>query len=1657
MKIKKRILSMAMAVLLAINSSPVYAASGGSQIPLSLNGNIESYITDKEYDGLLIAPFQFSDSILAGIELGDDVHLVATKKFDAKNVGNVNVTLSDFRLEGENAENYELPEIAETVTKQVKITKKKVKIAPKHLHIYYGQTKPEQTNEIADYSSQIISGDIVNITAKFQIQYGQEISNNYSVQVDGTIGCDNTNYKGELDSEVKFSVLAYEPTEIATTNTNDYVGVKKATLTAPDGFSISTANKTYSSWSSSIEINLTETQSGTADYYLRNNNSADTEYYNAISTKKTYNYTSIQNKSIIYSSTIEKVDPNSTINFLDSSAFVNGSVNVIVVAKGTAVQKETEIYLGEDGDYIHKTGTAEVKDGIYYYTAVFLFDVPVGTDYFLNRYLKAYTVNSSGTGEKVDVEFIYEDGNGNTNKLTIDNIKPNVDITSIDGNYQNESIKADVTISDLGSGIAKVEYMWDTQFILNGTTQNNYVEFGGYSSGKTNYQFSLSHNDAKWCDESKHTLHLRVTDKSGNVCESELKDAIGSDMLRPNITSVEIRKAESSSVNSILRFLSLGNFANDTIEVAVVADDNEEVENTFASGVNSVMLNGRMMTKNETGEYVCAVSLDEMISDMQIKVIDNANSFTTVAVTDISGGTGLIESNNLIVENGIPAVEFNFSSAGHADDLGNIWFGTNDKTETLTIKALDNKGAVNSGLYSIKITDNGNSIFSKSDFTTIQTEHQKTLNIGDFNDGFHTVAVVVEDNAGNIHSDVIKFYIDCVLPGDSVIAVKSPDCSVVDGDKWFDKDEIITFCVKSSDVDSGLDNISIMINSKEFSFSRNQIETDENGYFVTVTTEGVNPDSEHKYTITGSVTDIANNLLTLAPLTVYKDFENPTVKKLTAEKKNGTLSTILNVLTFGAYSNDTLIFKAYSSDSDFDSGVDYATVNYDGLAEPLRMKAEGNGVFSVEISAGANVFQSDLVIVVFDKCGKSSIICPNIQSAEDGGGTTNGVFVMIETGKPIVSINMPAGDGITRTDGQMWYNSNKTIKITAQDENSGIRNIDLKVNGFNIMSDKNNAFLLKASDTELSTMPNTAEQSYTFDTDFFASKVGEASDGKYTINTEITDNSGNITTNQTVYYIDKVAPKIDKIQFAPETVDGITDTSVFLEKLEYGFYFQTAFTLIINVFDESSSSGLNEVKYRFVPYQDGKKQPELNGTQKITNGKANIEVPNGFKGQVQVFVEALDNAGNRSGEKTTKEYVVDNLSPNINISNNTSTTYKDASGNNLYASESSFTVTVTDTVSGIKEIGCYQNSEKESYNRKIISLNNAGYAVGDSLGDGWIVSNIDANLVTKATKTFSFKTDDNDIVLTFDATDRSGNKEENFKSEKFTIDKTSPIINVVFRNDDDSDLYYNNDRIADITVIDRNFDSNQIKVFLENKLGSVPLVNFAEKSNTEHSAVVIFDEGDYTFNLSGTDLGNQKAIINFSGGNENTFYVDKTKPIVEENFASFSNKLTEDSFNMDKTVTIKVTDHNFNPDYVKLRILNKGAGEAHNNTGMTDVTAEILRGVHWISAGTVHTISFTVSKDAVYQIEITPSDLAGNQSDQRNTTVFEIDKTAPKLQNPNDIKANIYIKSATEQPSATVTFNDKNIKEISIIVKKGMGLTRSHLKKGLKAKCKGQV
>lgn len=548
-------------------------------------------------------------------------------------------------------------------------------------------------------------------------------------------------------------------------------------------------------------------------------------------------------------------------------------------------------------------------------------------------------------------------------------------------------------------------------------------------------------------------------------------------------------------------------------------------------------------------------------------------------------------------------------------------------------------------------------------------------------------------------------------------------------------------------------------------------------------------------------------------------------------------------------------------------------------------------------------------------------------------------------------------------------------------------------------------------------------------------------DGYYRITADYTDRSGNqmkhYVSNQIV--IDRVDPKVDRYEFAPATVDGDSGTEQFIEQLEYGFYFKTDFNVTVYASDPAPSSELNTLTYRLLRYQDGRLMEESSGVARIVNGQANVPVPAGFKGQIYAFVR--DYADNASAEVTPQALVVDQSAPNIEIVTNNSTPYTDANGNRLFVETMSFTVTIRDTVSGLREIGWLQNAELHPTERAVTTIPNTGVRLGDSLGDGWVVTAMDRNLVTEVRRTFSYAADDNDVTLVVDAMDRSANRRSDIRSETVTVDKTAPVIAVnLTGGGHNNGMYYDAERTAAITVTERNFDAARINAVIRNSFGAVPDYSFTGGAGNVYTATVRFLQGNYQFEVNGTDRGNHPATVTYAGGNEREFVVDLTNPAVTTNFDEFEND-AQNNFTHDKTVEIKITEHNFNVNdktRTGLHIYQKKAGEALDRENLVDITDSVLKRSQWSSKGDDHFFSFTFTEEAVYMVTLAPLDLADRSGGQYSTVVFEIDKTQPVVFKRNGVKVepdstefvDIYTRDRSGEPAPTVSFYDTHIDHI---------------------------
>ena len=269
-------------------------------------------------------------------------------------------------------------------------------------------------------------------------------------------------------------------------------------------------------------------------------------------------------------------------------------------------------------------------------------------------------------------------------------------------------------------------------------------------------------------------------------------------------------------------------------------------------------------------------------------------------------------------------------------------------------------------------------------------------------------------------------------------------------------------------------------------------------------------------------------------------------------------------------------------------------------------------------------------------------------------------------------------------------------------------------------------------------------------------------------------------------------------------------------------------------------------------------------------GRINIDAATFNSNNVVVEITATDNAGN--ARVTTNEMInvpiaIDVTKPEINISYN----------NNSVDSESLFKADRVATIAVTE-----RNFKSDNVKIKITNTDGVIPAVS-----GWKKTGGTGNLDdTIWTATIPY-TADGDYEFSIEYTDLADNKSDGAVyaagtqvPEKFTVDKTLPVIDVSYDNNSASNgNYYNAGRTATIVITEHNFDASRVTVTLtatdDDTVAALPIVSGWTDNGDRHTATVSYSNDSlYTFDIAVKDKAGNDAA-DFA---KQTFYVDKTAP-----------------------------------------------------------------------------------------------------------------------------------------------------------------------------------
>ena len=408
-------------------------------------------------------------------------------------------------------------------------------------------------------------------------------------------------------------------------------------------------------------------------------------------------------------------------------------------------------------------------------------------------------------------------------------------------------------------------------------------------------------------------------------------------------------------------------------------------------------------------------------------------------------------------------------------------------------------------------------------------------------------------------------------------------------------------------------------------------------------------------------------------------------------------------------------------------------------------------------------------------------------------------------------------------------------------------------------------------------------------------------DSVYAINIEYADLAGNEQESECKadFTVDKTKPENLKISYSKSVFD------IFLQGITLGFY-KAPVTVTLEA--EDVTSGIKNFTYSYEVDEDASKVNTgasnvvaAVGDDGVTisgsSAKAVFKIDAQFRGKVSF--NTTDNAGNVSDIcKDNKTIVVDDIAPVAEI---TLDGPKKSDKYEQYYSD--YPVTANIKINEANFFAqAFEKIEDISVNPVEIIDEHLKITVTTELNNGTKTEKVykNSDLTTKFIKgdadewnsTIKFDTgEDAKYTIKVECTDFSGNKAETAE-KTFIVDKTDPLINVDFSNNDvRNGKYFNADRTAKITITEHNFNSDdvELKVTADKAVGNIAdyaayLKNPDNWTNTGdiHTAEITFStEAFYTFDISYTDMsGRENKSVNYGNSKAvNDFVIDKTAPV----------------------------------------------------------------------------------------------------------------------------------------------------------------------------------
>lgn len=539
-------------------------------------------------------------------------------------------------------------------------------------------------------------------------------------------------------------------------------------------------------------------------------------------------------------------------------------------------------------------------------------------------------------------------------------------------------------------------------------------------------------------------------------------------------------------------------------------------------------------------------------------------------------------------------------------------------------------------------------------------------------------------------------------------------------------------------------------------------------------------------------------------------------------------------------------------------------------------------------------------------------------------------------------------------------------------------------------------------------------------------------DGIYSIDIDYTDKAGNRAENtvKDSFTVDSAAPEG---VLTVTSAEGRTERYTQLrQNVNFGFWSRSGISFTQSSEDEVSP--IAGVWYYIDRSKNGAKDlgalsaAELD---KITEWRSFDSLEITDDSEFVLYLKIADKAGNYS-YISTNGLIVDKTRPRVETAAPMISVTPQQPINGIYNGDVRVSVTVADPVQN----GAYSGLSEVTY--QVFDRDSA--TPNTPTQEGVIFDFNGANPIQTVTREITVNSalnNSNNIQVIIYAEDNAGNTADNSQTSSqsyasFKIDTTAPTVNISYDNNAPLDnVFFGGSRTAVITVTERNFNPDDVKITITSTDGAIPAVvgwndvrGGLNGDGSTHTATITYSaDGDYTFDIEFTDMaGNKCRNAVFAEGTvaAREFTIDKTAPVITVNYDN-NNALNNNYYSAERNATVTIIEHNFDPAAVISVITASDDGE--------NIAAPVISG--WTNNGDTHTATVRYADNGLYGFDISYTDKAGNAAADFTQQTFYVDKLSPDI-----VISGVADKSAYNGDVAPIiTFTDTNIDLGSISVK----------------------